>query len=746
EHFWAIGSAPKGTDLQPWTSVGALPSGTNSQLVLTNGRKYFVSVRSVNNAGLATTYYDKIGLTVMTDPPELGNINASLVGVKDFDFLKVLHQQRRRPARRHSTVYSCAKDERVGCGTIYIKLHACTKAYVCANRTLSKQTIVPDESLVLQISSLKTQALPVEFRDADRLDMPEVKVIGSYPNGTSLYFEKLTDERTKADYDSSAASHYKPYIVHPEWTKHRTGRLLTRRIREFGTTFAISPIGRATIELQVARSQQLTGVNAAKRRTRRDAAEDETVDSLYWDADEQLWQLAGVFDTAATAGLPVSLGQERMFAMGSISKQPFNSAPVIQSELTGSLTVRDDVVVEFKRQLLAVDPEDDPVVWELRGDAKFGQASLSADGLLVYRPSYTVDELEWTERLPLVVTDQPPAGVPAKQARGVFQLSVSGGQFRTDIYFVRDGTALKGPVREVIKQEETDMRGIRFAISCATSVRATAKLSLRSPGGHELSMLSSSAQPPAGIDNLPKEAKWLTNVYEFRPKGRGHGRFSFEFAGVFELNGSVRGSDTAEVTVALLAMPCQNNGTCRGPEWDPDCSDVRRADGYEGYWCRCPVGWLGDRCELADPCALLRCDPAAGLQSWRRRQRLLHLPPGGDCETPPPGISLMDWLVPTLIALGVALVLAGAIIGAVMLRSRLRERGKRLSGQRGAQEMTERPTSSQQGSERAENTAQDADIEEVETAIDGSTDAGGGGWARGAPPCPSSRRGTRTRR
>ncbi|PAA48386.1 hypothetical protein BOX15_Mlig022903g5, partial [Macrostomum lignano] len=72
EHFWAIGSAPKGTDLQPWTSVGALPSGTNSQLVLTNGRKYFVSVRSVNNAGLATTYYDKIGLTVMTDPPELG--------------------------------------------------------------------------------------------------------------------------------------------------------------------------------------------------------------------------------------------------------------------------------------------------------------------------------------------------------------------------------------------------------------------------------------------------------------------------------------------------------------------------------------------------------------------------------------------------------------------------------------------------------------------------------------------------
>uniref|UniRef100_A0A1I8J5S5 GPS domain-containing protein n=1 Tax=Macrostomum lignano TaxID=282301 RepID=A0A1I8J5S5_9PLAT len=361
EHFWAIGSAPKGTDLQPWTSVGALPSGTNSQLVLTNGRKYFVSVRSVNNAGLATTYYDKIGLTVMTDPPELGNINASLVGVKDFDFevsppdAKMQTDQSVVGATlrfnldksveyyefcissaedrlddilpcipapkmnesdagvtvqiRNNTIHwndFDGSDENITLGslnrnssveslrnrfflepgkTIYIKLHACTKAYVCANRTLSKQTIVPDESLVLQISSLKTQALPVEFRDADRLDMPEVKVIGSYPNGTSLYFEKLTDERTKADYDSSAASHYKPYIVHPEWTKHRTGRLLTRRIREFGTTFAISPIGRATIELQVARSQQLTGVNAAKRRTRRDAAEDETVDSLiYWDA------------------------------------------------------------------------------------------------------------------------------------------------------------------------------------------------------------------------------------------------------------------------------------------------------------------------------------------------------------------------------------------------------------------------------------------------------------------------------
>uniref|UniRef100_A0A1I8J618 EGF-like domain-containing protein n=1 Tax=Macrostomum lignano TaxID=282301 RepID=A0A1I8J618_9PLAT len=172
--------------------------------------------------------------------------------------------------------------------------------------------------------------------------------------------------------------------------------------------------------------------------------------------------------------------------------------------------------------------------------------------------------------------------------------------------------------------------------------------------------------------------------------------------------------------------------------------DVRRADGYEGYWCRCPVGWLGDRCELADPCALLRCDPPLVCRVGDDGSASCICPPGGDCETPPPGISLMDWLVPTLIALGVALVLAGAIIGAVMLRSRLR--AKKLVTpvnaesdsveQRGAQEMTERPTSSQQGSERAENTAQDADIEEVETAIDGSTDAGGGGLGERSTPLP----------
>uniref|UniRef100_A0A1I8J1Q8 EGF-like domain-containing protein n=1 Tax=Macrostomum lignano TaxID=282301 RepID=A0A1I8J1Q8_9PLAT len=145
-----------------------------------------------------------------------------------------------------------------------------------------------------------------------------------------------------------------------------------------------------------------------------------------------------------------------------------------------------------------------------------------------------------------------------------------------------------------------------------------------------------------------------------------------------------------------------------------------------------------------DPCALLRCDPPLVCRVGDDGSASCICPPGGDCETPPPGISLMDWLVPTLIALGVALVLAGAIIGAVMLRSRLRAKklvnpvnaGSDSAEQREAQEMTERPISSQQGSERAETTAQDADVEEVETAIDGSTDAGGGVLGERSTPLP----------
>ena len=65
---WAIGTTSGGTDVQAFTSVGTATSATNATLTLSNGTKYYVTVRATNGAGLTNTATSD-GVTVDTTPP-----------------------------------------------------------------------------------------------------------------------------------------------------------------------------------------------------------------------------------------------------------------------------------------------------------------------------------------------------------------------------------------------------------------------------------------------------------------------------------------------------------------------------------------------------------------------------------------------------------------------------------------------------------------------------------------------------
>ncbi len=66
---YAIGTTAGGTNVVGWTSVGNVLSVTKTGLSLTNGQKYYFSVKATDNAGLVGSATNSPGQTVDTTPP-----------------------------------------------------------------------------------------------------------------------------------------------------------------------------------------------------------------------------------------------------------------------------------------------------------------------------------------------------------------------------------------------------------------------------------------------------------------------------------------------------------------------------------------------------------------------------------------------------------------------------------------------------------------------------------------------------
>lgn len=66
DYQWAIGTAPGGTQLQNWTSVGNATQATNTSVVLATGATYYVSVRAYDGSGNVSTVATSNGVLVET--------------------------------------------------------------------------------------------------------------------------------------------------------------------------------------------------------------------------------------------------------------------------------------------------------------------------------------------------------------------------------------------------------------------------------------------------------------------------------------------------------------------------------------------------------------------------------------------------------------------------------------------------------------------------------------------------------
>ena len=86
EYQWAIGTTPRGEQLQRYTSTGNTAQGVSGELELRHGEGVYISVVAWNNAGLERVVYSR-GYTVDLTPPVIVNGSGVLDGLEeDLDY------------------------------------------------------------------------------------------------------------------------------------------------------------------------------------------------------------------------------------------------------------------------------------------------------------------------------------------------------------------------------------------------------------------------------------------------------------------------------------------------------------------------------------------------------------------------------------------------------------------------------------------------------------------------------------
>ncbi|CAH1268739.1 NCAN [Branchiostoma lanceolatum] len=85
EYFWAIGTAPWGTDIQPFKSNGLRDMAVNSDLegVLHHGITYYVTLVAVNGAGLESSVTSS-GVKVLLGYPDVTHMNTAVLFGEDL--------------------------------------------------------------------------------------------------------------------------------------------------------------------------------------------------------------------------------------------------------------------------------------------------------------------------------------------------------------------------------------------------------------------------------------------------------------------------------------------------------------------------------------------------------------------------------------------------------------------------------------------------------------------------------------
>ncbi|XP_048250793.1 uncharacterized protein LOC124111176 [Haliotis rufescens] len=530
---------------------------------------------------------------------------------------------------------------------MFIFMKLCNEAELCTKKLLGSSVVETDKSTLATSTNGSSITASVGGSGSTRKKRATGDVTVQTPDGLlpgqSIVLTQLTKEDLEKEYRSDASTEYVPYITNPATSMPDPAfldRVLRQRVNYSDTdiSFSVTSVGGLAMPGPLSVTFPFDPDN-----------QDDVAMLLHWDPAQQKWFQSNTTcrfesDTevrdSATSQITVKVcntrttkstssarrrrsvssgdtffSHETHFVVTNVRASIPNDPPQLTSTTLVSMEEDSGTLIY---QLSAVDPDGDTVKFKINPSSDVASTrdlTLTPNGFLTFTPALNY---YGTFDVPVILYEVDVVDISPASTNAIITIQVTADNDAPSVFAFSGGVSLvpadpTAPIMTLIEQNLVNDSSITYKwVFGAYDVDPAENLTLyfTQPGNGTLVFDEVSALVPncsaktAGIlcSNLslphaPDAINWIYRTFQYIPET---GYTGYDEVRMYTQDKGGVYSDVVTVKFAVMARPCQNDGTCSSRnESLYTCTDQRRAENFDRFYtCACAPGWTGSRCEL----------------------------------------------------------------------------------------------------------------------------------------------------